>query len=70
MNAIVKSVDALGRWYTNVTQITQPQTSKEDKIVFDRNGTIRLNYENEQVQERINQHINMFSKIEPSTKGA
>ena len=43
MNAIVKPVDTLGRWYAHITQITQPQISKEDKIVFDRNGAIRLN---------------------------
>ena len=70
MNAIVKPVDTLGRWYAHITQITQPQISKEDKIVFDRNGAIRLNYENKQVQEQINQHIRMFSKIAPRTRGA
>ncbi|EER45895.1 hypothetical protein [Actinobacillus minor] len=70
MNVITKSVDTLGRWYASVTKVNQPTVSKEDKIVFERSGSIRLNYENEQVKEKINQHIATFSKMEPKVKEA
>lgn len=63
-NAITKSVDTLNRWYTKVTQVSQPKPSEDDRLVFDRNGSIRLNYENDQVKKTISQHIERFSKME------
>lgn len=66
---LIKPVDILGNWYMALTQINQPEVSKNDKLVFERNGSVRLNYDNQLVKEQINKHIETFSKIDIKNRG-
>lgn len=57
-------VDMLNRWYTNATTVSQPVTSEDGTLIFDRNGSIYLNYNNDNVQKKINKHIDQLSQVE------